>query len=104
MLFIRIVGIHASHIKHGQYQRRQPKNSKQRDHQQWGRRIVHIAIKLRHLVIPAQAGIHPRLGLGAIGKMDPRLRGLSDPLVFFEQNKIYHFLANSCSMRVGKFS
>ena len=22
-----------------------------------------------------QAGIHPRLGLGAIGEMDPRLRG-----------------------------
>ena len=33
------------------------------------------AINLRDLVIPAQAGIHPRLGLGAIGEMDPRLRG-----------------------------
>jgi len=33
------------------------------------------AIKLRDLVIPAQAGIHPRFGLCAIGEMDPRLRG-----------------------------
>jgi len=32
------------------------------------------AIKLRDLVIAAQAGIHSRLGLGAIGEMDPRLR------------------------------
>ena len=29
---------------------------------------------LRDLVIRAQAGIHPQLGLGAIGEMDPRLR------------------------------
>ena len=33
------------------------------------------AIKLRDIVIPAQAGIHPRLGLGALGEIDPRLRG-----------------------------
>ena len=30
---------------------------------------------IRGLVIPAQAGIHPRLGLGAVREMDPRLRG-----------------------------
>jgi len=35
----------------------------------------HTAIKLRDLVIPAQAGIHPRLELGAIREIDPRLRG-----------------------------
>ena len=34
-----------------------------------------IAIKLRGLVIPVQAEIHPRLGLGAVREMDPRLRG-----------------------------
>jgi len=33
------------------------------------------AIMLRDLVIPAQAGIHPRFGLSAVGEMEPRLRG-----------------------------
>jgi len=33
------------------------------------------AIMLRDLVIPAQAGIHPRLGLSAVGEMELRLRG-----------------------------
>jgi len=32
-------------------------------------------MKLRDLVIPVQAGFHPRLWLGAIGEMDPCLRG-----------------------------